>query len=178
MERRWLIPLMLLAAPAFAKAQGTMSADEGWTAVGRCAASGSERERHRCLDDLLRRAGLLTREAEAQAQRREFGARPATPPAASTAAPAPAAPAVKTAPATVPPPSPDRLEVKVATIGVGTDRKVVLTTSDGATWKQTDSDTLPRLPGAGETVRIRKASFGSYLCELPSHHTFRCVRTR
>ncbi len=170
-----------------------MNAEQGWSAVGRCASVSSERARHDCLDDVLRRAGLLTPQAEAADKRQQFGlgGEAARPPVASAPAvapkPAPAAPAKQPAPAAATalasppdtkPATVDRLEVTIATIAKGSDGKVVFTTADGAVWKQTDSDTIPRLPVAGDIVKIRKASLGSYLCELPSHHTFRCLRSK
>ena len=175
--------LVLSLAPALrAQAPAAMDAEQGWSAVGRCAAISNERARHDCLDDVLRNAGLLTRQAEATERRRQFGATaPAAPPAPSAAPAAPAsAPASASVPAAAAPrvEAVDRLEAAIATIVKGADGKLVLTTTEGAVWRQTDSDTIPRLPAAGEIVRIRKASFSSFLCELPSHHTFRCTRTK
>lgn len=161
--------LMTTVVPALrAQTPPAMDAERGWSEVGRCAAISNQRARHDCLDDVLRKAGLLTRQAEATERRRQFGLE-----GEPAATPAPAA-----APTPTPRPEPvDRLEAAIATIVKGADGKIVLTTADGAVWRQTDSDSIPRLPTAGEIVRIRKASFGSFLCQLPSQHTFRCTRT-
>jgi hypothetical protein len=173
-----MVLLCLAAAPLAAQTPApAMNAEQGWSAVGQCAAVANERARHACLDDVLRRAGLLNPQAEAIEKRRQFGLeedRPAV--AATPSKAAPAAPSQAAPPAA--PAAPERLETRIATIVVAPDHKVVLTTADGAAWKQSDSDTIPRLPQAGDVVRIRKASLGSYLCELPSHHTFRCVRLK
>lgn len=154
-----------------------MSAQDGWSAVGECAQRGDERSRHACLDDVLRQAGLLTRETEVRDRQQQFGleggagrvASPVPPPV-----PAPATPAVPEPR----PPDVDRLQVEVAAATKGPDGKVVLTTTDGAVWQQTDSDTIQRLPTAGSPVNIRKASLGSYVCSLASRVAFRCRRTR
>jgi len=173
--------LSLGPAALRAQAPGAMTPDQGWSAISQCASNPTERARHACVDDVLRKAGLLTPQAEAKERRRQFGldenaARAAPPVAAPKPPPSPAP-----APASAAPPKNDdsgRVEVEVARAAVATDGKVVVTTTDGAQWKQTDSDTLPRLPAAGDRVKIRRASLGSYLCELPTHHTFRCVRTK
>jgi hypothetical protein len=167
--------LLLSTVSSFAaQTSPSMNAEQGWSAIGRCASISNERARHGCLDDVLRNAGLLTPQVEATERRRQFGLD-----GDSTRAPREAD--------AVPPPSPpppsrsetvERLEAAIATIDKGADGKVVITTTDGALWKQTDADTIPRLPAAGDLVKIRKATFGSFLCELPSHHTFRCVRSK
>ena len=86
---------------------GTMSAEQGWSSIARCAQEDSERARHTCLDRVLRDAGLLTDEMHAKQQRRAFGldekaARATSPaaapaPARTSAAPAAAAPGASAA---------------------------------------------------------------------------------
>ncbi|MET0290799.1 MAG: hypothetical protein ABW136_00450 [Steroidobacteraceae bacterium] len=180
---------LLLALPALS-AQQTLNAEQGWSAVGQCASRTGDRARHDCLDDVLRRAGLLTPEAEKRERQRQFGLEdnaaarapapaPSPRPAAAASAPPPPAPvAVPTPAPKVEPPEVDRLEAEVASSLVGNDRKLLVTMKDGAIWKQIDSDTLPRLPVAGDVVRIRKGTLGSYLCALPTRHTFRCQRIK
>jgi len=60
-------------SPAPAQPSGTMNADKGWSAIGRCAQEETERARHSCVDAVLREAGLLTDEMHAKQQRRAFG---------------------------------------------------------------------------------------------------------
>jgi hypothetical protein len=72
---------------------GTMTAEQGWSSIARCAQEDTERARHTCLDRVLHDAGLLTDEMHARQQRRAFGlddkaARATTP---ATVAPSPAA---------------------------------------------------------------------------------------
>src|SRR4029079_805514 len=52
---------------------GTMTAEQGWSSIARCAQEDTERARHTCLDRVLRDAGLLTDEMHARQQRRAFG---------------------------------------------------------------------------------------------------------
>ena len=173
-----LAPLTVSSLPAQTPAR--LTPEQGWSEIGQCAASASERARHACLDEVLRRAGLLTPQAEAKERRRQFGLDPNAPGAAkATTVPAPSPAPAPAAKSPVPKAqAAERVEVDVARAVMANDGKVVITTADGAIWKQTDSDTIPRLPAEGDRVNIRKASLGSYLCELPTHHTFRCIRTR
>src|SRR4051794_5516680 len=112
------MPVRLIAAAAAGavltlasvplRAASSMSAEQGWTAVTQCAADPSERARHACVDEVLRRAGLLTPQAEAKQRRQQFGLDENT---ARTAPPAPA-PAAKASPAA---PSDDRVDVELTT---------------------------------------------------------------
>lgn len=185
-----LIGLLPVTLPA--QTPQPLDAEQGWSAVARCAQQDSDRARHDCVDRVLRQAGLLTRERESQVQRRQFGldneaARTAAAPTVpSPSATAPASPRPPPASQTAAPASTavsdpvvaDRIELTLAAASIGNDRKVVLTSVDGAVWKQIDSDTIPRLPAAGATAIVRKGTLRSYLCELPSHHTFRCQRLK
>jgi hypothetical protein len=108
--------ICLTTAAVAADSPGTVNADQGWSAVSRCAQEDTERGRHTCIDRVLRDAGLLTNEMRAIQQRRVFGldekAARVTPPApaasppttaatpqATTAATAQASPPARTAPA-------------------------------------------------------------------------------
>jgi len=66
-----LLGLTAVAVPA--QTSSTMSAEQGWTSISRCAQEDTERARHTCLDRVLRDAGLLTAEMHARQQRRAFG---------------------------------------------------------------------------------------------------------
>ena len=180
--------LSAAAAQVQGQAQAPMNAERGWSAIGQCAGR-SERDRHACMDDVLRQAGLLTPAAEASDRRRQFGleGEPARVPAPTPAPAMPTPPAVRTAPTTPAQSAPpaetasgtaERLQVEVVRATTGTDGKIVLTTADGAVWRQLDSDTIRQVPRAGDRISIRKASLGSYLCSLPSQITFRCRRTQ
>ena len=91
--------LLVAAAPAIVWAQsGSDDAGRNWAAVAACAAVDAAEQRHQCVDDVLRRAGLLSAERVAEAARQEFGrdGRAEAPRGAERrqeSAPAPAAPA-------------------------------------------------------------------------------------
>ncbi|MEJ1965005.1 MAG: hypothetical protein WDO56_27080 [Gammaproteobacteria bacterium] len=200
--------LCLTTTVVTAQTPSTMSAEQGWSSIARCAQADSERARHTCLDRVLRDAGLLTPEMHAQQQRRAFGlddkpanapppapeaaaktARTATAAAAGVAeSPTPAA--LPTGSATrktvapslataAPPAQPDRLEVELASVARAPDGKLFVTTTDGAVWLQNESVDMPQVPVAGDRMTIRKGSMGGYRCSVVSTHlTYRCVRNR
>jgi pyruvate/2-oxoglutarate dehydrogenase complex dihydrolipoamide acyltransferase (E2) component len=174
------------------------NAERGWSSVARCAQEDSERARHTCLDQVLRDAGLLTDEMHARQQRRAFGlddqrvpASPPTPPSttpdvsgATDAPPArPASPAPQAAsaqsPAPAAPDQPDRLEVGIASVQKTLDGRLLVTTTEGAVWLQTETVDMPRPPVAGDRMTIRKGAMAGYRCSLATTHlTYRCARSR
>jgi hypothetical protein len=177
----------VLAAAATAPAAETATgAEAGWAAVTGCAQQDTERARHDCLDQVLRDAGLLTPELRARQQQRAFGLEQSATPA--PAAPQPVAPPTSTAPSAqvagplpakpVAESPPDRIEVEVASVITSRDGKLVVTTTDGAVWRQTESLTNYRLPAAGERMTIRRGALGGYLCTPSSKLSWRCARDR
>jgi hypothetical protein len=180
--------LYLTMTPAMsAETPDTMNAEQGWSAIARCAQEETERGRHTCLDRVLRDAGLLTPEMHAQQQRRAFGlddkpARAPTPPA-----PAPEAvakPPVRAAAATPPakatsPAQSDVLEVELTKVEKAADGMLIVSTKEGAVWLQAESVQMPQPPLAGDHMTIRKGSLGGYRCSVVSTHlTYRCTRNR
>jgi hypothetical protein len=168
-------------------------ADSGWRAVSDCAAQPSKEARHACLDNVLRRAGLLTPERETRQQRERFGLKGEARAPASTPAPAPAsalpspvtpapspssASPAPSAPPSTPPAVPSIVEVELARISTTHDEKLILTTTEGAVWRQIDGGAILPQPAAGDRMTIRRASMGSFLCEVRRNVGFRCSRTR
>ena len=169
--------LLVLALGATAAANGAIAetatiddADSGWRAVSACAAQPSERARHACLDDVLRRAGLLTTERETRQQRERFGLKDDAP------APA-AAPATAVTP-TPSPTAPATVEVELAQVSTTRDEKLILMTTDGAVWRQIEGTPIRPVPVVGDRMTIRRASMGSFLCEVRRNVGFRCSRSR
>jgi hypothetical protein len=197
--------LCLTGTAVVAQTPSTTNAEQGWASIARCAKEDSERARHTCMDGVLREAGLLTNEMRATQERRAFGLeeKPVrTPPRQPAPAPTPqvaaAAPPTSTAsrPAAAgsPPPiaarastdappalpaQPDRLEVELTKVDKAVSGRLVVTTTDGAVWLQTESVEMPQPPVAGDHMSIRKGSLGGYRCSVASTHlTYRCARNR
>ena len=177
-------------AQSLPAAQAAGDAEAGWRAVAQCAEVGAAGRRHACLDDVLRRAGLLKPEREAQARREDFGrpaeaksARtvprvvqpappPAPPPAPSPALPAPPAPAGR-APA---PANAAGLRTTIRSARIAGNRKLVVVTADGAVWEQTGSEDFHVLPRAGDAFEIQPGTLGSYRCTFGRSSVYRCRR--
>src|SRR5262249_43147208 len=137
-----------------------------------CAAIKDDNARHACTDDTLRDAGLL--EPKAAAERKAFGLqKPAPSPLTAPVAPAnhgsAAAPAKK---------ENERVEVRLAKVEQGGDGKLVLTTADGAVWRQVESGGVRQAPKAGQTMQIEARSFGGFMCEPSQYVAFRCYRSK
>ena len=56
--------------------------------------------------------------------------------------------------------------------------RLVLTSTDGAVWEQTDSDPPNGRPQPGDTIKISKEMFGGYMCHVTRWESVRCQRDR
>lgn len=172
-------------ATASAQAQGGQAGAAGgdWAGIVQCAAIDRAEARHQCMDDVVRRAGLLSDERVAQAAREDFGnENRAQPPRAAPApvvAPAAAPAAVASAPAPVAPARAgdiDELVTTVAAAQVRGDRRLVVTTAEGSVWEQTQSETFRSTPKAGSQFSIERTSMGGFRCSFERSSHYRCRR--
>jgi len=147
------------------RAQGQMSPAAGWEAMTRCAAIADDMKRHKCSDDVLRGAGLLP--SEAAEKRKSFGVQTS-----------PVRPAIEAVPEAPKRPSDDQLQVTLAAVAQGGDGKLVLTTTDGAMWRQVESTAVRPTPAQGQLMTIERTSFGGFMCKSGRWVAFRCYRTR
>jgi hypothetical protein len=161
----------LVAAPAI-RAEDSSSVQAKWDAITKCAPLVDDGARHACLDDVLRKSGLMPDEARAAASRQRFGL-PAPAAASSVAAPATAVavPSAKRAPE-------DLIQVTLAGVKRGGDGTLVLNTTEGAVWRQIEAADFHPDPVAGDTLTIKRTVFGGYMCQSKKWIVFRCVRTR
>jgi hypothetical protein len=56
--------------------------------------------------------------------------------------------------------------------------KLLLTSSDGAVWEQTDNDTVSATLAPGDSVKVSKGMMGSYMCQVSRWEAVRCQRDR
>jgi hypothetical protein len=175
-----------LVAVAATRAEDTSSVQAKWDAITRCAPLVDDGARHACLDEVLRKSGLMPDAARAAASRQRFGLpAPGVPvPAAAAAVAAPPAAAPPAAPATaVAAPSAKRapedlIQVTLAGVKRGGDGALVLNTTEGAVWRQIEAADLHPEPVAGDALTIKRTVFGGYMCQTQKWIVFRCVRTR
>ncbi|HEY6456877.1 MAG TPA: hypothetical protein VIY90_16500 [Steroidobacteraceae bacterium] len=168
----------LLAVPAI-PAEEFSSVQTKWDAITKCASLVDDGGRHACLDDVLRKSGLMPAAARAATSRQRFGL-PA-PAVAAAVAPAPvavvAAPATAVAPPSVKRAADDLIQVTLAGVKRGGDGALVLNTTEGAVWRQIEAVDLHPDPVAGDTLTIKRTVFGGYMCQSKKWIVFRCVRT-
>ena len=149
--------IALVCASQAARSQQLTSAEAAWAAMTKCAAIAAADARHACADDVMRSAGLL----------------PVT-----QAQPAGASPA-RDCQATAPlPQKDDKQQVTLAAVEQGGDGKLVLTTTEGAIWRQAERIVIFPLPQQGQTLTITKTSFGGFMCKPSKWVAFRCYRAR
>jgi hypothetical protein len=182
------VALAVAWLPGSLRAQGAGAADVAghWSAIEQCAQIDATEERHLCMDDVIRRAGLLNDARLAETARREFGNENRAPVNRTPApAPAPAAapPAVAAVPPRTPPPAAppratdlDQLATTVTNARLGPDRRLVVVTAEGSSWTQVQSETFRTLPRAGDSFTIERTSLGSFRCRVGNSSVFRCRR--
>lgn len=150
--------LTLVCASGAAVSEPITNAEEGWAALQKCAALLDDRARHRCSDDVMRDGGLTPKpEMKAAEQRKRFGLTESVPAAKQEEA---------------------ELAVTLTKVEKALDGKLVLTTSDGAVWKQIETESDRQEPAAGQAMTISKTLFGGYMCKPLKRVAFRCSRTR
>jgi hypothetical protein len=142
-----------------------------------CAAIADDKARHTCTDNTLRDAGLL--EPPAAAKRKAFGLQKAEPsPLAAAAAPPVDRSSAGTPSSSAAKKEKEHIEVTLAKVEQGGDRKLVLTTADGAVWHQVESVAVHPVPKEGQTMQIEARSLGGFMCEPSKYVAFRCYRSK
>jgi hypothetical protein len=171
-----------------------------WQVLKGCADKPSDAEVLACFRAAMREAGYKPSSEVASAKRRQFGlplptlhkhAKPVQPstevaqaaPAAGPSEPssqaAPAAP--RPAPAAEPEASDEdsgHITVTLSDVGlIPPLNRLLLVTTDGAVWKQTDDETVSPTPKPGQSFQILKNAFGGYFCKFDKRNMVRCVRS-
>ncbi len=172
--------MLLGGSGAHAQPNGDTSAN--WDAVVRCAQKAGVSARHDCIDRLLREKGVLDAQRELSEARQSFGQdRRAEPKPAPAEAPVPAAAAAPRAEvaassgsAPSAPPELKALQTQVTSARVAADRMLVITTTEGAIWKQIETVEIRFPPVKGDSIEIEQTALGGHRCKLGK--IFRCQR--
>ena len=175
--------LMTTAGLSHSARSAELSTPEAaWAAMTKCGVIAEDAARHACSDEVLQKAGVVpTAEAKSSAQRKQFGLESPPPRAAASAQSSAPAQVSATAPAPSPAAAPakaqdDRVEVTLSNVMKAGDGTLVLTTSDGAVWRQSESGVLRPEPAEGRKMTIMKKSFGGFMCVSDKRVAFRCSR--
>lgn len=148
---------MALAATA-ANETPASSPEARWNAVVACAARPDERQRHQCVDEVLRQSGVLTDAQDQRDQRQRFGRDAVTPATRTT--------------------EPESLAFELAAVSESRDGRLTFTTRDGTVWRQTESREFAQTPRAGQTLTVHRGLLGNFLCDIDGRSAFRCSRSR
>jgi hypothetical protein len=70
------------------------------------------------------------------------------------------------------------LSITIASIEDSAMGHVILTSTDGAIWEQTDSDPLNQRPEPGDTIEVSKSMFSGYMCHMSHWQAVRCQRDK
>jgi hypothetical protein len=153
-----LAPQVALADPANPKSPADCRAIADFTERGLCW-------------DALDREGLHDQKI---VKKRNFGL-DAKPPADAAVKPKPEKAKAKKR---VVPESEDvnNLTLTIASVRDTALGRVLLTSTDGAVWEQTDADRVADVPGAGESFKVSKTALGGYMCHITRWESVRCQR--
>lgn len=56
--------------------------------------------------------------------------------------------------------------------------RMLVTSTDGAVWEQTEGDALSHEPAPGDTVEVSKTMLGGFMCQVSRWESVRCQRDR
>jgi hypothetical protein len=70
----------------------------------------------------------------------------------------------------------DHLNLDIASVHHSVEGKWVFVATDGAVWRQTDSEELALDPHAGSKLLVKNGALGSYFCKVDGQPQVRCER--
>lgn len=163
--------LAALAIPASGHAQAdTGNAVRNWTAITECGTISDAERRLACMDNVLRRAGIETAAASEQELPAQARSEAAAPPL-SASAPVPS-PAQPRRPQTAT--NREELTTTIASVRTLGYQKVLVTTSDGSTWEQTEAKSFLTPPKLGDAFSVEPAAMNSFRCRFNQSSRYRC----
>jgi hypothetical protein len=165
------------ASAAVAQEAAPAGPPPSWESLIPCAQKSDPAEGFRCFQQALRAAGYAPNPvAVAADKRRSFGlqlpkvhlgrredAKPAAAPRAPAAAPEPE--------------RADEVAVTLEQVALTPPlNRLLLVTTEGAVWQQTDNDTVAPLPRPGQTMTVIKGSIDGFFCRFDKRTKVRCRR--
>lgn len=181
-----LLAVAALAGKALAAEAGT---PPPWSTLVKCAEIGDEDDRLACYDAAMRSAGYAPKPAVvAEEKRKRFGLTVPKLKAfkrdkdeqASVKAQTKAEKAARKDAERAREQAEDEVDVRVNEVAITQpgDRVIIFTT-DGQIWSQTDNQPVSPLPRDGDEVHIKKGKLGGgYFCDMNKYVSVRCRRDR
>jgi hypothetical protein len=166
-----------LAGPALAQ---TQPAPPSWDTLVKCAEIGDQVDRLACYDRAMKAAGYAPKpEAVSEARHKRFGLPAPHIPALSHKAPKePKAPKSEQAASGAPEENEGNISVTLAKVGTEATGKLLLITTEGQIWEQTDPDIIVQLPKEGYVMSVHKGPLGGFFCDISKFKSVRCTRIR
>ena len=153
-----------------------------WDALIPCAQKADPAEGFRCYQAAMRAAGYTANpEIAAAERRRRFGLSLPLIGSHKSAAKAPAE-ATGATPGALPAQAEeepeDRVTVKLEQVAlIPPLNRLLLVTTDGAVWLQTDSEPVSPTPKPGEPMTVVRGKIGGYFCQFDRVTKVRCTRS-
>ena len=175
-----------LSGRAFSQEQG--GTPPSWDTLVHCAKMANDSASLACFRAAMRAAGYGPKPEEVAAEHKRLFGLPipeiklqrraaeakGEEAGAQAAGPAGAATAVAEAPAPV---DEDRVTVELSEVALTQPlNRLLLITTDGAIWAQTDDTRVARLPRKGQSVEIERGAIGGYFCKVDKWTKVRCER--
>ena len=162
---------------AVASTSSAQKAPPAWDTLVRCAQTPDESARLACYDSAMRAAGYAPNAAAvAEEHRKSFGL---TVPKVNVFKHKKREEGAQTAGAAAPPPeeNPNLIELTVDQVAITQPvGKLVIFTSEGQIWEQTDTTQVNTLPKEGDSFVVHKQTLGGYLCDVNKYQSVRCKR--
>ncbi len=169
-----LVALLALAGGAASSQDNASGTPPPWPSLVRCAEMGDEGDRLNCYDAAMRSAGFAPKPAAVTAARhRLFGL---TAPKIGVGRHKDKD-KVETAKASGGEDE-DNVTVTLGQVARLHDDKLLLITTEGAIWEQTDSVEVQPGPKEGQPMTIRRGPLGGFFCDVNKWKSVRCTRTR
>jgi hypothetical protein len=168
----------LLIAPAGAQAQDqpAQPTPPSWDTLVHCADMPDAAKELDCYRAAMKASGYKRNQQVVQAERHKaFGLE--LPTGKHEKAPKPERGAAVAAGQQPGGESEDRINVKIVEVAYTRPlNQLLIVTSDGGVWEQTDTNPLTFTPHAGDSMEINKTRFGGYFCKFDRSNSVRCVR--
>ncbi len=172
-----LAALVAFAAAGASLAQNAAGTSPAWPTLVRCAEIGDESDRLNCYDAAMRAAGYAPKqEAVTAARHRLFGLN--VPKLGVIQHKEKSKDRSSGGEGQSVREDDDNVTVTLGRVARMYDNKLLLITTEGAIWEQTDNVEVAQAPKEGQEMAIRRNRFGGFFCDVTRYKTVRCVRSR
>jgi hypothetical protein len=169
--------MAFVAAASAQNAPPATGTPPAWGTLVGCAQTANAKDRLACYDSAMRAAGYAPNpEAVAAEHRKTFGL---TVPSINLGGHKKKTEEAQAGAASPPEENPNEVDVTVDQVAITQPTgKVIIFTSDGQIWKQTDTTSVNSYPKEGDTIHIHREVLGGYFCDVNKYQSVSCVRAK